>query len=82
MITKEFFNHLTKTIDAVFWGLFLQGITLFLLAVLIFIFPKALVILAVVFFLWLAFISLLMAYRVWSSKKKYHKYWQWLEGKE
>jgi len=78
-MTKEFFNHLTKTIDAVFWGLFLQGLTLFLLAILIFIFPKALVMLAVLFFLWLSFISLFLSYRVWSYKKKYRKYWQWLE---
>ncbi len=83
MITKDFFHHLTKTIDSVFWGLFLQGVTLLVLAILIFIFPDALTILAVLFFLWLAFISLFLAFKVWISKRKYHKYWEWLEkGKE
>jgi len=79
MVTKEFFHHLTKTIDSVFWGLFLQGITLFVLAILIFVYPKALVLLAVLFFLWLAFVSLFLSFRIWQSKRRYHKYWEWLE---
>ncbi len=63
MITRDFIHHLNKTIDAIFWGLFLQGVTLFVLAILIFVFPQSLVILAVLFFLWLAFIFLFLAYR-------------------
>ena len=79
MFSKEFFEHLNHTVDMIFWSLLLQGITFFVLAVLIFIFPKALIILAVLFFLWLAFLFILLAFRVWQSKRKYHKYWQWLE---
>lgn len=81
MFSRDFFTHLTKTLDSVFWGLFWQGVTLFVLAVLIFVFPRSLVILAVLFFLWLSFISLFLAWRIFSSKRKYHKYWEWLEKK-
>lgn len=79
MLTKEFLHYLNRTINAIFWALLLQGITLIALAVLIFFFPTALIILAVIFFIWIGLVFVLLALKIWSAKRKYHKYWEWLE---
>ncbi len=79
MITKEFFHYLNRSINAIFWALLLQGVTLVALAVLIFFFPTALIVLAVVFFIWIGLIFILLALKIWLAKRKYQKYWEWLE---
>lgn len=79
MLSKEFFHYLDRTIDSVFWALFLQGITLIALAVLIFFFPDALIILAVVFFLWIGLLFVLLASKIWLAKRRYQKYWKAFE---
>jgi len=78
-MTKEFFHYLNRTINSIFWALFLQGITLVALAVLIFFFPEALVILAMVFFLWIGLIFILLALKIWVAKRRYHNFWKFLE---
>ncbi|MGB0756935.1 MAG: hypothetical protein ACPGO5_00595 [Patescibacteria group bacterium] len=79
MLSKEFFHYLNRTINSIFWALFLQGVTLVALAVLIFFFPQALVILAVVFFLWIGIMFILLALKIYAAKKRYHKYWKLME---
>ena len=79
MMTKEFFHYLNRTINSIFWALFLQGVTLIALAVLIFFFPEALVILAVVFFLWIGLVFVLLALKIWAAKRRYHKFWKLAE---
>jgi len=76
MITKEFFYYLNHTINSIFWALFLQGVTLVALAILIFLFPEALVILSVIFFLWIGLMFILLALKIWAAKRRYHKFWE------